>query len=84
MTIERFNAVVKQRPFQPFTIHTADGEKVRVKSPEFVWLPPKSRTLYVATGQGVDDEHVEYIDLLLVTKLSVGPENAPRKVGRGR
>ena len=72
MTIERFREVVNKRPFQPFTIHTADGEKVLVKSPEFVWLPPNSRTLYVVRGKGVDDDRVEHIDLLLVTKLSTG------------
>ena len=82
MTIERITEVLNRRPFEPFTIHTADGEKVRVKSPEFAWLPPGRRTLHVVTGRGVDDDRIEYIDLLLVTKLTTGTGNG--KGGRAR
>ena len=82
MTIERFKEVVDRKPFHPFTIHTADGEKVYVKSPEFVWLPPKSRTLHVVTGRGVDDDRVEFIDLLLVTKLTVGGNGKQARRGQ--
>ena len=82
MTIERFREVMNHKPFLPFTIHTADGEKVHVKSPEFVWLPPNSRTLHVVTGRGVDDDRVEHIDLLLVTKLSIGVNGKRRRRSR--
>jgi hypothetical protein len=79
MTVERLQEALNRRPFQPFDIHTDDGEVVRVRSPEFAWvLPPGNRTMYVATGRGVDDDRVEIIDLLLITKLTHGRNGRTR------
>ena len=70
MTFERLHALLEGRPFKPFRIHTSDGEVVSVKSPEFAWLHPSKRVMFVATDPGLDTE--ETIDLLHITKLSVG------------
>ena len=69
MTLQRLKALVDRRPFSPFQIHLADGDQVEVKSPEFMWLHPTGRVVYVATGtdEQADDR---IIDLLLVTQLS--------------
>jgi hypothetical protein len=76
MTIQKIREAHEKRPFQPFAIHTADGEVVRVKHPEFLMVTPPGRTIYVATGRG---EEVQTIDLLLVTKLTSGAINGKRK-----
>jgi hypothetical protein len=75
MTVERLSQVHERRPFQPFTIHLADGTSVRVRHPEFLMRTAGGRTIHVATGKS---EEAEIIDLLLVTKLTVG-----EKSGRG-
>jgi hypothetical protein len=62
-------------------IHTADGETVKVAHPEFLWVLPPGRTIYVHTGRG---EEVQTIDLLLVTKLTTGMNGKQRKNGRHR
>jgi hypothetical protein len=69
MTVQRVKALVDKKPFSPFNIHLADGDVVEVKSPEFIWLHPTGRVIYVATGR---DEQADdrIIDLLLVTQLS--------------
>ena len=67
MTFQRLKAMMDERPFKPFDIHTSDGEIVRVKSPEFAWIHPSKRTMFVATWADVDSEQV--IDLLHITKL---------------
>lgn len=69
MTIDQLRQVVKAEPFRPFTISLADGRRMSVPHPEFVWVPPKAaRTFYVA-GEG-DSESI--VDLLLVTSIDFG------------
>ncbi|MSS71813.1 MAG: hypothetical protein EXS64_10030 [Candidatus Latescibacteria bacterium] len=69
MTIEQLHNVLQARPFQPFTIHLADGRQFHVPHPEFLARSPSGRTaiLYHA------DESFSIIDLLLVTELEVHP-----------
>ena len=76
MTVEKVRQHLQQKPFVPFMLHTADGDRVRVKSPEMAWLTPGGRTIFIATGErGIDDDVVEIVDLLLVTKLTTGRRN---------
>ncbi len=72
MTVEKFDEFLKRRPFEPFTIHVADGSKIGVIGPEFASRTQGGRTIYVATG----GERTQWIDLLLVTRISTGIENA--------
>ena len=72
MTIEQFQSAFKRKPFRPFVIHLADGEKVEVKSKDFFRDVPGGRTVTIWQP----DESESVIDLLLVTRL----EFKPRKV----
>lgn len=63
MTTERMLAVLRQRPFQPFLLHVADGRTVAVSHPEQAALHPQSRTMIVDQP----DESWQMVDLLLVT-----------------
>jgi len=67
MDYDRLKARLDERPFKPFLIHTSDGDVIRVKSPDFAWIHPSKRTMFVATDPKFDKEYV--IDLLHVTKL---------------
>ena len=77
MTVQRIKAMLDERPFRPFDIHTSDGQVVTVKAPDFAWLHPTGRTMYVCPDPKVDADEV--IDLLHVTKLAY-----PARNGRGR
>lgn len=72
MTTEQIRAVMAKKPFQPFSLKLADGSRVRVKSPEFMYVFPSGRTILVATGQ----EAHEIIDVLMVTSIEVGNGHA--------
>ncbi len=74
MTIEQLRKMHRAAPFQPFTIHLADGRSVPVEHPEVLAITPPGRTI----GVGLADGTVEIIDLLLVTSLK------PRANGRTR
>lgn len=64
---------ISARPFEPFSIHLADGSAVTVRHPEFIAYGG-GRTAVVYTG----DETTETLDLLLVTKIVVvRPPAAP-------
>ena len=69
MLVHEFDDLMEARPFHPFRIYTADGRSVLVKSPEFAWHPPASRTVWIASGRG--DQRVHVIDLHLVTKFTM-------------
>lgn len=68
MTIEQFRNLYSAEPFQPFTIHLADGRSVAVKHRDFIMPAPSGRTLIVYQP----DDSFNIIDLLLVTDLEVG------------
>ncbi len=73
MTIEQLRRLYQTRPFQPFTIHLADGRQIPVLHNEFLALSPSGRTLIVYQP----DESFEIVDLLLVTSLKVTRDAAP-------
>jgi hypothetical protein len=73
VTIERIRAMLGERPFRPFSIHTSDGQVVTVRAPDFAWVHPSGRTMYVCPDPDVDADEV--IDLLRVTKLATGVRN---------
>ncbi len=76
MTIERLRKAILEQPFRPFTISLSDGRRLRVPSPEYIWVPPKAeRTFYVA--QATEQDHV--IDLLHVTSLDYANGRVARK-----
>ena len=83
MVYERLKAMLDERPFTPFYIHTSDGDVIRVKSADFAWIHPSHRTMFVATDPKFDTEYV--IDLLHITKLVQGRgSNGRPKRGRSR
>lgn len=67
MTLERIQSLYRAQPFQPFTLHLADGRAVAVKSPEFMSFSPSGRTIAVHEA----DESLRIVDLLLVTEAHV-------------
>lgn len=72
MTHQEFHKMLSAQPFQPFTMHLADGRQLFVPHREFVLLPPNSRTTVVAQVDGT----FEIVDLLLVVGLERRPQPA--------
>ena len=79
MLVDQFDELMEARPFQPFRIYMADGKSVVIKSPEFAWHAPASRTVWVASMRNT--ERVHMVDLHLVTRFTVNP---PGSNGRRR
>ena len=71
MTIERPREFIIARPFRPFIVHTADGRRLEVRSPEFVSYSPSGRTMALHTP----DDHLHVLDLLLVSGFEFLPSN---------
>ncbi len=76
MTIEQLRRAKEGRPFQHFDICIADGQRIRVPHPEFLFIPPRAeRTFVVAYG----DETYQVVGLLLVTTLDFGNRKPKRR-----
>lgn len=69
MTTEQFRRMLKAQPFQPFTLHLADGRHFDIPHSEFASMFPSGRTVIVTQP----DDSFEIIDLLLVTGLESRP-----------
>lgn len=68
MTLEQLRKVYEARPFQPFRLLLADGTKIPVAHPDFLWMPPNAaRTFWVAEKDGT----ARIVDLLLVAAIEV-------------
>jgi hypothetical protein len=66
---ENLREVIQAAPFRPFALCLADGTRVDVPHPDFIAHPPGARTAVVV---GVD-ESLQIIDVMLVTKIEIGP-----------
>ena len=52
-----------KQPFQPFTIHMADGRTVLVATPDHVFISPANDEFVVYSPEG----HLQILDASLVT-----------------
>jgi hypothetical protein len=68
VTIEQLREAHQARPFRPFVLRLADGQKVRVPHPEFMAFSRTGRTVSVAA----ENDAFKIMDLLLVTSIDVG------------
>ena len=68
MTIEQLQKVSLTQPFQPFSIHLADGRSFKIPHRDFISHPPNGRTLVIYCE---GDDAFDILDLLLVTGIEV-------------
>ncbi|MBC7785642.1 MAG: hypothetical protein H7144_17565 [Burkholderiales bacterium] len=72
MDREQISELLQAKPFQPFTVHTDDGDLIGVKSPEFIWMPPVGDTLFIAVELG-DGGATKMLSLQHISQVTVGP-----------
>jgi len=77
VTIEQLREMHQARPFRPFALQMADGEKINVPHPECLAYSRSGRTVSVST----DGDAFKIIDLFLVAALDV---NSKHRRGRDR
>jgi len=68
MTSNEIRKHLRAQPFQPFTLHLADGRAVDVAHQEAMFAPPGMRVAVV-----LHEQFYEYVDLLLVTSIVMKP-----------
>ncbi|MBL9128826.1 MAG: hypothetical protein JNL97_14325 [Verrucomicrobiales bacterium] len=67
MKIEDLRSLLKATPFVPFWVVLPNGEKLRIPHPEFAWIHPGERAVWVALESG----GTRLINWPLVTGLEV-------------
>jgi len=80
MTVQQLRDMWRAQPFQPFTMHLADGREIRVQHQEFLAMSPSGRTAIVYQP----DDSFNVIDLLLVTDLEVKANGRGKKGIHGK
>jgi len=74
MTPDELRSALHKAPFEPFTIHLADGHSLHVPHPDFVALTGGGLSAVVTSLQS---NAFSVVDLSLVTRLEVPA--APRR-----
>ncbi len=74
MQVDQFRSLLRTRPFKPFQIITASGEKYAVNHLEMVGMSPSGRTLSVMFEEGF-----AIIDMAVITACVILKER--RKKG---
>ncbi len=80
MPIEEVFALLRGRPFEPFTVHLADGTSYEIRHPD--QLIPTGRTLFIGVpGQpgSLPYDRVDRVALVHVTRLE--PLGSPHGQG---
>lgn len=76
MTIEQFKRLLRATPFRAFSMRLADGSRVEVPHPDFVYVHPESpRSVVIA----MPDESYLIVDLLLVSAIDIGNGRSKRR-----
>lgn len=78
MKIESIREALHAQPFRPFSIHLADGGRIRVLHQDFVALAPAGREFIVYQP---DNSH-QIVDVMLVTRLEIGAKNGAHQKKR--
>ena len=71
MKVAKLREVMHAAPFQPFTIHVADGRSVDVPHPDFIALMGNGRTAIVTCPDERAMPSFLLIDVPLITQLEV-------------
>lgn len=64
-------------PFVPFTIHLADGGRLRVSTVEHIAVPPAGGRIFVFG----EDERYDVLSALLISRITVDRESATSSHG---
>jgi len=67
VTIPQLRSAHRATPFQPFTVHMADGRSFRVPHPDFLTMSPTGRTVIIDR----EDDEFSILDLLSMTEIQV-------------
>jgi hypothetical protein len=78
MSVEQVRRLYEAQPFQPFTLHLADGRQIPVHHREFIAFSPTGRKLFVYQP----DTSFNIVNLYLVTDLEVKPNGVSEKRGQ--
>jgi hypothetical protein len=70
MKLEQLRDAMHAAPFQPFTIHTADGRSVHVPHPDFIALMGNGRSAIVTSPRNVSPSYL-VIDVPLIAQLEI-------------
>jgi len=81
MTVEQLRLARQTRPFKPFDICLADGQRIPVPHPDFLFAPPEAFRTFVVYR---NPEAYQIVDLLLVTTLDFDERRRPSGNGRRR
>ena len=72
MKAETIKEALSKQPFEPFTVRMGSGDVIPVRHPEFAFLTPSGRTLYVVLV-GADapegDEYTKILDTILIEAI---------------
>jgi hypothetical protein len=70
MKLQRLRSVMHAAPFQPFTIHVADGRSLPVPHPDFIAIMGNGRSV-VVTSPVEKEPSFSIVDVPLITQLEV-------------
>ena len=81
MTAEHLRHHIRDQPFRPFTLALADGRKIPVVHPDFIFVAPNGRLAHVYQP----DFSYSTVDIFLVLSLDFGPpvESPPNPTANG-
>ncbi len=70
MKVEKLRELMHAAPFQPFTIHVADGHALHIPHPDFIAIMGTGRTVFVTSPI---EQMPSYfmVDVPLITQLEV-------------
>jgi hypothetical protein len=73
MKLQKLREAMHAAPFQPFTIHVADGRSLHVPHPDFIAIMGSGRTVFVTSPIEQTPSYF-LVDVPLITQLEMHGE----------
>jgi hypothetical protein len=74
MTADQVKTLLHAAPFEPFSVHLADGKSYLIDHPDFAMLTRGGRIMVVA----IADDAAAHVDLMLATRVETHPRSGAR------
>ena len=76
MTAIQLKKAQNQIPFVPFTVQVSDQGKFYVPHPEFLWVMPDKRTIFIYKK---DERAATWVDILHVTSIKFDEQHKAKQ-----
>lgn len=78
MHVEEIKKLLHSEPFKPFTVYMPNDRAFQIPHPEFAWVTPNGRTMFIASE---NDTGTDMLEIPLIVRIQVKEQKRSKPKG---